>query len=137
MRESPNQNVHSLRPPPLTSRLRPILFLSAHSLYLALVFLFPFLLTYVIKEKSDYARLIVFINLTAALLDAVNLGLGRGLQQLAVQTSVEQAIGALAKPLRAAKKRPGTRAVSPGLQSQIRMTIAVQNGTDARRFWLG
>ena len=76
--------------------------MTSHGIYLALAFLFPFLLTYVIAAKSDYARLIVYLNLMTVLLDVANLGLGRGLQQMAIQLPLFQAIRALRRPLQGA-----------------------------------
>lgn len=81
---------------------RSIFFLLGHSIYLCLVLVFPFILTYAIESENDYARLAVYLNLLVILFEFSNLGLSRGLQQLAIQSPLDDLKKRLALPLQAA-----------------------------------
>jgi hypothetical protein len=70
----------------LTQRHRPLFFVGSNGLYLILVSIFPFLLPYVLHDEAAFSRLMVFINALLLLQEGLNLGLGRGLGQLAIQT---------------------------------------------------
>jgi hypothetical protein len=82
-------------------RHRPILFLTGHGSYLALVFCFPFVMTYMMTP-GEFARLMVYVNVVTLLFDGFNFGLARGLQQLAIQTPERRLARALARPLQGA-----------------------------------
>lgn len=85
----------------LNQRRRPLLFLAGHATYIGLVFIFPFAMTYAMP-KSEFSRYTVYINWMNILVDGGTLGLGRALQQLAIQTPEEELRSRLRLPLQGA-----------------------------------
>lgn len=118
----------------LAQRHRPVLFLAGNGLYLCLIFLFPFLLTYAIVSKSEFARFVFYLNITAMLIDGMSLGVYRGIQQLTIQTPEGRLRRVLSRPLQATVGLLG--AILVALTAGMLYAFAAYPGWFENSFWI-